>query len=354
MILTAFAAGFAPIGGVETFLLDLLPSLAHQGIECRLVSWGAPHAGLRDLPARDVRVHRSPFRWGCRWAWPDRFLLSRSRHEILRSDVVLFGKPLPEMLHRHLLDLRGTNPIPRFVLVTPYRPAEMWDSAPALLNAYDAIAVQAESFRTDLERLGYAGPITVLPYIPPACAPVAPIPGGPLAIGFLGRLVDDKNLPYLFHTLRVLLRGRPAVLNVFGDGPLGRPLRHLARSLGIEFAVRFHGFVPPAQVPRAIDSCALFAFASVTEGQCMAALEILARGRQVVATPVGAFPEILSDPRLGAIAPAGDPYSFAQLLASLGRRNPVEVQRAFASRFDRAAGIHSYVRWCRSACVGHA
>ncbi len=347
--ITVFAAGFAPIGGVESFLYDLLTAMSQRGFDCRLLCWGGRDARLRQLSAGGVRVHRLPFRRGCRWAWPDRLLLSRTRSVILDSGLVLFAKPLPEPVQRGLLKLRGTNPGPRFVLVTPYRPAEMWQSAPPLLNRLDAIAVQAEGFRTDLQALGYAGPITVLPYIPPACTAVAPLPRDPLSIGYLGRLVADKNLPYLLHAFRALLRRRPAVLNLYGDGPLGRPLRRLARALGLESTVRFHGPVAPDRVPAAIDSCSLFAFTSVTEGQCLAALEILARGRRIVATPAGALPEMLADPRLGSIAPGDSPESFAQSLLAAGRRSPEQVQEAYRSRFDRDATIDAYAGWFRQS-----
>ncbi len=347
MKLTVFAGGFARIGGVESFLCHLLPALADHGIACRLLCWAGADSRLDALSARGIDVRRSPFRWGCRRAWPDRLLAASSRAAILDSDVLLFVKPVPEPVHRRLLAWCASRVRTRVLFVTPYRPAEMWPSPPPLLPSFDAIAVQAESFRTDLLTLGYAGPITVLPYIPPACTAVASFPPGPLQIGYLGRLVPDKNLPYLLQTFRLLLHRRPAVLNLFGAGPLDRDLRRLAHTLGIASAVHFHGRVPPDRVPHAIDSCSRFAFTSLTEGQCLAALEILARGRPLLATPVGAFPEVLADSRLGAIAPHHAPESFAQSLLDLDGREPEQVQRAFASRFHRDAIIDDYLQWCR-------
>ncbi len=354
MKLTVFSGGFAPVGGVESFLFDLLSAVSARGIECELFCWnGVRNPLLGELVARGVGVHRSPWRWGCRWAWPDKLLLATAGRAILAPDLVLFGKPLPAAIHRRLVAWRGARPSPRFVLVTPYRPAEMWRTEDRpLLTAFDAIAVQAGSFLVDLRRLGYEGPVAVLPYIPPPCTRAAPLPFGPLRIGFLGRLVTQKNLPYLLEAFRSLSVRRPAILNLYGDGPLRSQLSDLALRLGIQSSVRFCSWLAPADVPAAIDSCSLFAFTSTTEGQCLAALEILARGRPIVATPVGAFPEMLDDPRLGRIASPDSPDDFADSLLALAdcRPGPAEVQEVYARRFDRDKIIDGYLSLLCSSC----
>jgi glycosyltransferase involved in cell wall biosynthesis len=356
--ITAIPGGFARIGGIETSVVDLLSSMAARGIDSEIYCWdgASPHRNpmLDSLAACGVRVHRSPWRWGCRWAWPDRLLLASAGAAMLDTDIVLFCNPFRESVHRRLLALRGARRSPRFILATSYRPAEMWGAAPpdpAFLNSFDLFCVQAESFRADLRLLGCVRPVQVLPYIPPACNPVAPLPNS-LRIGFLGRFVPDKNLPFLLTAFREVLRRQSATLHLFGDGPLRAPLSDLARALDIESAVFFHGSVPPAGVPAAIDSCSLFAFTSKTEGQCMAALEILSRGRMLAATPVGAFPEIIRDPRLGGIAPADDAASFASALlaAAAQPRDPLEVQSVYERQFNRRHTIDEYVELFTTLC----
>jgi glycosyltransferase involved in cell wall biosynthesis len=356
MKLTVLAGGFAPVGGIESFLFELLSAMSARRIESEIYCWDgvAPRRNplLATLPASGVRVHRSPWRWGCRWAWPDKLLLAASGEALLATDVLLFGKPLSAAAHRRLQALRGASGTPKFVLVTPYRPAEMGPDGPRpeLFAPFDAIAVQAHSFAGDLRSMGYQGTIAVLPYVPPACTPVTPLPFAPLRIGFLGRFAEAKNLPYLLHAFREVLRRRPAILKLFGEGPLRAELEELALRLGILPAVRFCGLVPPGGVPAAVDSCSLFAFTSATEGQCLAALEILARGRRLVATPVGAFPEMLEDARLGRTAPPRSPEDFAAALLSVAAEamDPAEVQHAFAAAFDRGSVIDSYVSLLRS------
>jgi glycosyltransferase involved in cell wall biosynthesis len=84
------------------------------------------------------------------------------------------------------------------------------------------------------------------------------------------------------------------------------------------------------------------------EGQCLAALEILSRGRPIVATPVGALPQILLVPEFGAIAPLHDAREFARVLSRLGlgvvegRMTPEAIRARFARIFSRTDIIDRY------------
>jgi glycosyltransferase involved in cell wall biosynthesis len=113
--------------------------------------------------------------------------------------------------------------------------------------------------------------------------------------------------------------------------------------------IQFHGNQERAAIPAAIDKCHVFAFSSTTEGQCLSALEILARGRRVLGTPVGAFPEFLSG-LLGGIAPLDDATAFATALKAIsqpildGSITPPGVQQAYRTRFPREQAIEGYLR----------
>jgi glycosyltransferase involved in cell wall biosynthesis len=230
----------------------------------------------------------------------------------------------------------------------------MWAERPPsaeTLNSFDVIVTQAEYFADDLRRFGYQGRIQILPYLPPECRPAVPLPpASPLRIGFLGRLAAQKNLPYLLEAFALLRLRTDAQLHLFGDGPERENLARIASALGIAEHVRFHGLVEPGRVARAVDTCHLFAFGSTTEGQCLAALEILARGRPVVATPVGAFPDFLTGGQLGALSPLGDPAGFATALSGIARRlregdlTPEGIQNSYKQRFPRGQIIDEYAR----------
>jgi glycosyltransferase involved in cell wall biosynthesis len=354
MRLLVYAGGFAPVGGIETFLHGLGLGLRSRGIQPQLLCWGTRSHLLEDLESAGVPVRRQAWRWGCRWGWPNWLLLPAGKAAIRQADVVLFGKLFDERVHRRLMRVKIANGRPPFVLVTPYRPAEMWADCPPcdeVLNSFEAIVVQANCFGEDLHRLGYRGQIHVLPYLPPACAAPSPLPPyPPLRIGFLGRLVRDKNLPYLLRAASVISRQVDVVVHLFGDGAEKSSLAAVAGELGLARRVYFHGAIPREQVSAAADSCHMFAFASVTEGQAVAALEILSRGRPIVATPVGVFPELLSEPAFGVLGPLNSADEFARKLLALGGSvlegavTPEQIQAAYSQHFSRERVLEEYCK----------
>jgi glycosyltransferase involved in cell wall biosynthesis len=350
---TFVQGGFAPVGGIESFATDLLSAVSARQIRAELICWDAAAAdnnpALASLSKSDVAIYSSKWRWGCQWGWPDKWMATCFWQRMMAAEVLVFGKLLHDSILRRLAKAKK-----RMILITPYRPAEMWKDRPPdheILNSLETIVVQAHAFEKDLRALRYGGRIVTLPYLPPEAQRPAEWPtASTLQIGFLGRLVPDKNLEYLIRSISCLRESDVAAqLHLFGEGPERASLQSLVDKLGLVNHIKFHGQLDREQVSEAIDGCHLFAFGSRTEGQCLAALEILARGRPVLATPVGAFPEILSGP-LGSIAPLGCPTTFASALKILaepivkGEITPADVQRAYKSRFPRCQIIGEYMR----------
>jgi glycosyltransferase involved in cell wall biosynthesis len=345
--------GFAKIGGIETFAADLIPALNVRRIRVELICWGAGgnqgNPLLTSLSKAGVEISRTGWRWGCRWGWPDSLMVAEQWQRLASAELLIFGKLLHEKAHRRIQSLGK-----RMILITPYRPAEMWaDRSPdrEILNSFEAIVVQGRSFGEDLRTLGYSGQVVNLPYLPPATQSPSPWPATrTLQIGFLGRLVPDKNVEYLIHSFSCLREmGVDAHLHIFGDGPEHGALEVLTNRTGVGKWVSFHGGVDRSRIAAAIDSCHLFALGSRTEGQPLASLESLARGRPVVGTPVGSLPEYLCGP-LGSIGPLDAPVDFAAAMKAVaepvlkGELSPEIVQRAYRSRFPRHQVIDEYVR----------
>lgn len=311
---TFVQGGFAPIGGIETFAADILSALSSRETRCELICWDASRGDanpmLANLAKCGVKISSSSWRWGCRWGWPDSVMVREQWQHLAAAKVLVFGKLLDERAHRRIQSLGK-----RMILVTPYRPAEMWRNGRPdhkTLNSFESISVQAKSFELDLREFGYEGEIHFLPYLPPDTQKASPWPAlSVLQVGFLGRLVPDKNLEYLIRSFSHLREmSIEAQLHIFGDGPDRSALEALTNRMGMAGSVFFHGSVDRSGIAGAIDSCHLFAFSSKTEGQPLASLESLSRGRPVLGTPVGSFPEYLSGP-LGSVAPLGAPAAYA-------------------------------------------
>jgi glycosyltransferase involved in cell wall biosynthesis len=112
----------------------------------------------------------------------------------------------------------------------------------------------------------------------------------------------------------------------------------------------FHGSVAGKAKWDAIDSCDLFLNTSWTEGQCIVALEVISRGRPLLATPVGALPHIIDSPEVGSLIPLNNAAAAAEIVASVASRwksgeiNPAAIQARSDQRFGRDAIASGYVR----------
>jgi len=346
--------------------------LVSRGHSVSLLCWGPHNTLLDEIAQSGVDVQRQAFRWACRVSAPDLILLARhGMVQVPAHDVAIFTKIPPAGLLWLLRRIGGGGKHRPFIYVTAYRPREMWSSAsPAAstLNIFDSIAVQTSGFAEELRECGYRGRVEVIPLIPPKPVKPHPFPNGGhcLRLGFLGRLVPQKNLAYLLEAFEQLVTGCAGTcpepvsweLHLFGDGPTKQALESVVAARGLESRVHFHGAVPHGAVAGAIDQCHLFAFSSVTEGQCLAALEILSRGRPIVATPVGAFPEFLTAPELGQLAPLDNAAMFAQALHQVGlqlrqgRLTTQTVQQRFFDLFPHDEIIDKYCLLLAGESVG--
>lgn len=361
--------GFAPIGGIETFIADLGASAVRAGFEVEMLAWDRRSPLLRRLREAGVRLICSPWRWACRWHLPDWIIFPLGLWKSRNADVVVFAKTATHTMHA-LFQRFARNRGQRFIYITPYRPAELWgdditghpprlQAVTAMLQTFDLIICQNDVFASDLRGLGYRGPLEMLPNLPPRGVenPAPYPPDGPLTLGFLGRLEHQKNLPEMLRVFALLrseksARGdaaRPVRLCLFGEGSLRTELENRARELGIASSVEFHGAIPRDRVRAAIQSCHVFCFTSHSEGQPIASLEILAEGRPIIATAVGAFPNMLTDPALGQVVPVGDTAGFLSAVkAMLARQQagdvaPLDTVKAYQARFDREQTVRRYI-----------
>ncbi|MEO9133293.1 MAG: glycosyltransferase family 4 protein, partial [Sphingomonas sp.] len=298
-----YVGGFEAIGGIEAFLFDLLTSLTDRDTKRSMLVWANDLPALRGIEQVGTEVLRTPLRWGCRFGLPERLLFARFGMRFRHADRIVFAKIPPRSIFERIVrTARARPPEPaELVYVTPYRPREMWpDGIPGYIaQGLDRILVQSAEFSDDLRQMGFSGAIDLVPYIPPSAAatPVeAPRKGRSFRLGFLGRFVAQKNLFYLLDIVAAL-QSSAIELHMFGGGADEDALREAAGKRGLP--ITFHGAVPREAVPATIDSCDAFINPSVSEGQCLVALEVLSRGRPFIATPVGAIPEILGKGRSG-------------------------------------------------------
>ncbi|MFH1724161.1 MAG: glycosyltransferase [Elusimicrobiota bacterium] len=129
-------------------------------------------------------------------------------------------------------------------------------------------------------------------------------------IGNLAAHVPHKDQATLIRSLPSVLKALPkARLLLVGDGPLRTELEALARSLGVESAVRFAGHQSdPAPWLSCLD---VYVQSSWGEGMGSVLLEAMACGVPIVATTAGGIPEVIEHGRSGLLVPPRDPERMA-------------------------------------------
>lgn len=153
------------------------------------------------------------------------------------------------------------------------------------------------------------------------------------------RLVRRMGLENLLAAVPALRAEHPGVqLVVGGTGYLAEELRRRARELGIADHVVFPGFVADADLPELYRAADLFVLPTLEmEGFGIVTVEAFASGVPVVATPVGANPEVAGslDPR--TIAASTGPADLAaavlrglELRAELAPRARAHVERNYS------------------------
>lgn len=190
---------------------------------------------------------------------------------------------------------------------------------------------------------------------------------GALRIVYLGRIVRSKGLFELVHAAALLRRkGLVFELVLAGEGPDVEELQRYIQRMQIEDCVILPGAVVGEAKQYLLRSSSVMALPSYAEGLPYALLEGMAAGLAVVATDVGAIPDVL-DPGCGILVPPQDVFAIqgalqrllqnAELRASMGQAARHRVQhvysvehmaQALASLYDEICSMRAPCPVCSS------
>ena len=163
------------------------------------------------------------------------------------------------------------------------------------------------------------------------------LPNVPIVL-FVGRVNDRrKGLDQLLYAFRDVLRTQRACLLVVGSG-IQSEARRLVASLNIAKAVFFAGKVDESSLRKCYALCNVYVCPSRLEGFGLTLLEAFAAGKPVVATSVGAIPEIVSE-KNGSLVEPGDTRAMSnaisyylensELAETIGGQNAGDVRHRF-------------------------
>jgi glycosyltransferase involved in cell wall biosynthesis len=175
--------------------------------------------------------------------------------------------------------------------------------------------------------------------------PVADRAGAsPRRVGVVANLRPVKGLDvFLDAAERLAVAHSDLVFSVAGEGELRGELERSARERGLASRLQLLG--PVRDVPGFLAGLDVAVLPSRAEGMSNALLEYMAAGRPVVATAVGAAPELIEDGAHGLLVPPGDAAGLAAAIDRLVR------DPALAARLGDAARRRARDRYGREAMV---
>ncbi len=138
---------------------------------------------------------------------------------------------------------------------------------------------------------------------------------------YVGQLVEVKALDVLIRAVGVLQDHfpEPVIAHLVGEGPLEGELRALAVREGVAEAIVFEGQKRHGEVAEWMAAADLLCLPSKREGCPNVVLEALATGIPVVASAVGAIPDLV-DRSSGLLVSQGDSGALAEAIAEALRR----------------------------------
>ena len=180
---------------------------------------------------------------------------------------------------------------------------------------------------------------------------------GPV-IGIVGRLTRQKGHSLLFAAAPGILQKFPDTkFLIIGDGPDREKLEAVAAETGIADSVHFAGF--RSDMPTVYEGLDLLVMPSLDEGLPITLLEALAAGCPVVASSVGAVPDVIEHGRNGLLIPPGDSasveHSILLLLSDSNLRKRVaENARRSVGKFSADEMARNYLQfYANSGCLPH-
>lgn len=340
-------------GGVEVYLLSLLPELEARGHEvfvgyaegrAELATHAFQLTELSSAQRADVRSGYSAAQLAIERYRPDlvhvhqthnqgvihacferiptiihghdyRYLCPASSFFYRRSETICQRAAGPACfavtLARHCL-----TPRPRYAL--PYYQRVRW--AHRQHECFAHVVAPSESCRLRFIQAGFdAGRVTTLPYFCPIPARERPRPlPEPQTLLFIGRISPNKGGRYFVEALARLPESVRGVMVGNFDAASRESVARLASAVGCASRLDLRPWAGREEVSRAFQQASVFVFPSIwPETLGIVGLEALATGVPAVASDVGGVGEWLKEGETGYLVPPKDSAAIADRAARL-------------------------------------
>lgn len=336
------------VAGGQLVALRLLRAAQERGHEVAVVAPGdGPFVDL--LRAEGVPVHFADVSRTFRLTGLRRLvrILRRERADILHTHTALAANVLARIAGR----IAHARVVSHLHIENHFRPGRL---PAAAMRTLDNVSVRlaarvfavSESTRDALVRQGY--PPHLIEVVPngidlaeatggrvPGLRAGLGIPDGTPLVGEVGRLCAVKGQRELIEAFATAPDDAWLVLvgaDLEQGGAYEHELRAIAATAGVAERVVFAGY--RSDVHALIEELDVLALPSWIEGMPLVALEAMAHGKPVVATPVGGTPEVVADGVTGLLVPVRDPERLGAALGEL-LADPERARRLGEAGRDR-------------------
>jgi glycosyltransferase involved in cell wall biosynthesis len=344
------------LGGAETLSVALAEHMMLHGAEIKVVfvrqPWplgerleasAIPYASLNLARGRDVIRHPRRYAAAVAMAGADGALLLECGFMGASLRAGGYRGPIVAVEHGSLLGLERFSRLRRLFWRLDRACGAWADDAEVAVSDYMLETMRQHTHAGRHLRI-YNG-IDTARYTP-VTAPVDDM-RETMVVGFAGRLISGKGADLLIRAVAQVNERVPVKLLIAGEGRERVPLASLAHSLGVDSQIHFLGAVN--DMPAFWQGCDVAAIPSDTflESFSMVTLEAMASGNAIVASTIGAIPELVLDGVTGTLVAPGSVGSLAAALFAYSDRP--ELRRAHGAAARTRAIEHFSIRDCALA-----
>ena len=204
-------------------------------------------------------------------------------------------------------------------------------------NFCDAIIAPSESVAEMIKDRGVKTPVAVVPTglhlnqfmgTSKNFKEETKIPEKAFVVGYVGRLAEEKNIPFLIRAVASFLKKeKNALFLVVGSGPMEEAISLHFNELKLEKQLRLAGEIKGKKLIEAYQAIDVFAFSSQSETQGMVLNEAMAAGTPVVAVDASGVRDIVIDKINGRLVLNENEEEFSRALSWVLDRSPSQRKK---------------------------
>lgn len=342
------------------------PHIAHAGGQLTATIGFAEFAARKRLAIRWIDTAQSNFPVP---AAPTRMLRAARRvTQFVRtaaapgtSGAILFAGAGASFIERSMMALFARMfGIPVVVMIRSGHFRTQYHNSPVfrliakwLLRIPNRVGVQGESWMPLLDEAGVdRGRVVVVPnwlsHLPAAPRVRVRQPGNPLRLLFAGWMTPYKGVPELIEAARLLgSETSDFVLTMVGGGDLLEEAREAAGEPMLADRLAVTGWLEREALGSEMVRADILILPSHAEGFPNVVMEAMAEGMPIIATPVGAIPDSVSDGANGLIVPIGDSRAIADAVR-VYLAEPETLERHSRAALATAAQRHGRDANCQT------